>query len=363
MADRLRTPTAPHDERKNPVPDSPRCLAVAPEPSLANASGVKPERTNGPFYLESLPYPKYAEFGATRVLKDLAENHGRTIARSFVQDVADAVATIALATEEAWEYALPEFEEPVATGTVGLDGTCLLMGEGGWREAMVGTLGLSNRAGERLHTVYTAAPPAYGKLTLFERFDRAGDRVKAACPDARYVGLADGAKDNWLYRAAVTEVQVVDFYPATPYVWKAAAVLFADSGSGLRPWVADWYPRLKHAPGAAAALIADLAGHGAALGRKRLPAEVESALTYFRNQVKGDRMNYAGLVEHHVPIGSGVTEAACQVLVKQRRCGSGMRWNERGAAAVLSVRCLTYTPERWAQVWSRIARSGFPVAA
>ena len=40
---------------------------------------------------------KYAEFGATRVIEDLRENHGRTVARSFVQNVADAVAAVALA--------------------------------------------------------------------------------------------------------------------------------------------------------------------------------------------------------------------------------------------------------------------------
>ena len=74
-------------------------------------------------------------------------------------------------------------------------------------------------------------------------------------------------------------------------------------------------------------------------------------------------MNDAGCVAARIPIGSGVTEAACKVLVKQRLCGSGMQWKERGAAAVLSVRCLTCTPERWGQFWARIDRSGFPVAA
>jgi hypothetical protein len=74
-------------------------------------------------------------------------------------------------------------------------------------------------------------------------------------------------------------------------------------------------------------------------------------------------MNYSEFVEQGIPIGSGVTEAACKVLVKQRLCGSGMRWKERGAATVLSVRCLTYTPERWSQFWGRIDRGGFPVAA
>ena len=57
-------------------------------------------------------------------------------------------------------------------------------------------------------------------------------------------------------------------------------------------------------------------------------------------------MGHAEPVAEHIPIGSGVTEAACKVLVKQRLCGSGMRWKGRGAAAVLSLRCLTYTAER-----------------
>lgn len=308
---------------------------------------------------------KYAEFGASRVLQDLAENHGRKASKAFVQDVADAVASVALAKEEAWEYVLPAFAEPVATVTVGLDGTCMLMCEDGWREAMVGTFGFYDKDGERLHTVYTAATPEYGKLTFFERFDRELDRVKAAHPVALYVGVADGAKDNWLYLETVTKEQVVDFYHATQYIWKAAEALFAGTPRAceMRPWVDDWCHRLKHEEGAAEAFIDDLRARGTALGRNRFPAEVDAALTYFGNQVKGGRMKYAGLVGRNIPIGSGVTEAACKVLVKQRLCGSGMRWKERGAAAVLSVRCLTYTPERWGQFWARIDRSGFPVAA
>jgi hypothetical protein len=73
-------------------------------------------------------------------------------------------------------------------------------------------------------------------------------------------------------------------------------------------------------------------------------------------------MNFArGAVKD--PIGSGVTEAACQVIVTQRLYGSGMRWKEGGAAAVLSPRRLTYTPERWEPSWAEVEQSGFPVAA
>jgi hypothetical protein len=58
-----------------------------------------------------------------------------------------------------------------------------------------------------------------------------------------------------------------------------------------------------------------------------------------------------------------VTEAACKVIVKQRLFGSGMKWTERGLAVVLSLRTLSYTPERWSQFWSNVDRWGFPVAA
>jgi hypothetical protein len=308
---------------------------------------------------------KYAEFGSARVLIDLRENHGRMVARSFVQNVADAVASVALAREVDWEYDLPEFEEPVATVTVGLDGTCMLMGKETWREAMVGTLGFYNAAGERLHTVYAAATPEYGKLTFTERFDRELDRAKAACPGARYVGLADGAKGNWTYLGLITDVQVVDFYHVTQYLWSAAEALFLGTAAAaeMRPWVDGWCHRLKHEAGAAGALIADLEARGAASGRRRPPEAVEKALTYLRNQAKGGRLNYAELAAERIPIGSGVTEAACKVLVEQRLCGSGMKWKEAGAAAVLAVRCLTYTAGRWAQFWSRIDRDGFPLAA
>ena len=91
--------------------------------------------------------------------------------------------------------------------------------------------------------------------------------------------------------------------------------------------------------------------------------DVEAAITYFGNQNRKGRMDYATWVEANLPIGSGVTEAACKVIVKQRLCGSGMKWTEDGAAVVLSLRALSYTPERWSQFWSKVDRWGFPVAA
>ena len=74
-------------------------------------------------------------------------------------------------------------------------------------------------------------------------------------------------------------------------------------------------------------------------------------------------MDYALFREQNYPIGSGVTEAACKTLIKQRLCCSGMRWKEKGASIILSLRALILTSNRWQQFWDRLNQDGFPVAA
>src|SRR6476620_12727847 len=65
---------------------------------------------------------KYAESSSPRVQVDLAENHGRSISRCLIQDVADAVAAAAMAKEEGWSYTLPKFKKPPTAVAVSLDG-------------------------------------------------------------------------------------------------------------------------------------------------------------------------------------------------------------------------------------------------
>jgi hypothetical protein len=44
--------------------------------------------------------------------------------------------------------------------------------------------------------------------------------------------------------------------------------------------------------------------------------------------------------------------------VKQRLCGSGMRWKNKGAKVVLSLRALVQTTNRWQQFWEKIIQFG-----
>jgi hypothetical protein len=306
---------------------------------------------------------KYAESSSPRVQVDLEENHGRSVSRCLIQDVADAVAAAVLVKEEDWSYALPRFEEPPAAVAVSLDGTCLLMGADGWRETMVGTLSFYDREGERQHTVYLAATPEYGKAKFLGHLEEEIARAKAKCPDARYVGIADGAKGNWEFLGRHTDVQVTDFWHAAEYLGKAAVVLYRGHPQTRKAWLDEACHRLKHESGGAVWVLKRLR----TLARERPWAkgheDVQAAITYVANQSGAGRMDYASRVAAHEPIGSGVTEAACKVIVKQRLCGSGMKWTEEGAAVVLSLRALSHTPERWGQFWSKVDRWGFPVAA
>ena len=302
---------------------------------------------------------KYVQMGAPQVVSDLSENHGRKVTHAFVQNLSEAVGSVAQAKEEDWHYATPKLDEAVASVAVGMDGTCMLMCHDGYRETMVGNLSLYDAQGQRLHTIYIGATPEYGKATFKGRMEREIEQVKQYYPKAQVIGVADGAAENWTFLEAHTEVQVLDFYHASEYVAKVGNAVFAKKAE-REPWLDDRLHRLKHKQGAASRLIKEWEEfQQRSRLSKRAREDIEASLTYFRNHKH--QMNYARYRAEGWPIGSGVTEAACKTLVKQRLCGSGMRWKEKGAAVVLSLRSLIRSTGRWQQFWEKINQYGFPV--
>jgi len=301
---------------------------------------------------------KYANTSAGQVQIDLAENHGRPLSRSHIQDICDVVGSIASLKEENWNYAIPVEAAEVSTISIGVDGTCLLTCDDGNRQAMVGTVSLYDREGTRLHTLYVAARPEYGKATFFADMEREIKKVIHRYPTADRLGLADGAKDNWTFLERFTEAQLIDFYHASEYIGKVGRA--AISKKARDQWIADTCHALKHDGGAAEAICEEMRGFLARKLSKTNRDTVEAAVTYFSNN--GHRMDYAAHLAQQHPLGSGVTEAACKVIVKKRLCGAGMRWKEHGASVVLTLRCLRYSDGRWQQFWQKIDRYGFTLA-
>ena len=302
---------------------------------------------------------KYARFGADAICEDLLECNGRTLSRNYAKKLSDLVGSVAQCHEAEWEYYLPELDCPVAAVGLGLDGTCILMHEDGWREAMCGSITLYDPEGERLHTIYCAATPEYGKERFHEKFAREIERVKERFPEALYVGVADGARDNWVFLEPYTHRRIVDFYHAREYISKAATAIFGRDHQSRDAWVEDWSHRLKHTQGTPGRLLKELEVRRTHLDSKNF-IERDEALRQVivsYNHTRG-KMGYPTHSKQKLPLGSGVTEAACKTVVKQRMCVSGSRWKEGGASCVLALRTLKLTAGRWQQFWSYVMRHG-----
>jgi len=302
---------------------------------------------------------KYARFGADAICEDLLECNGRKLSRNYAKKLSDFVGTIAQCHESEWAYDVPEFDTPIHCITLGLDGTCMLMHKDGWREAMCGSIAFYDHQGDRLHTIYCSATPEYGKEKFKAKLSGEIKRVQETFPHVLYIGLADGAKDNWTFLENYTNHLVLDFYHAREYISKAAFAIFNKDRKRRDQWADDWSSRLKHKQGTASRLIKELQMQRANLDKQNFierDEEIRKVMGYFDNYKS--KMNYAHHTNNHLPIGSGVTEAACKVLIKQRMCISGSRWKEEGASCVLALRTLKLTTGRWQQFWSYVMKHG-----
>jgi hypothetical protein len=355
---------------------------------------------------------KMSEMSAPQVIRDLKTNHNRNSSLSLIQRISEAVSSVVQIKEETWSYHVPGLKESeIKTIGIGLDGTCMLMCEGGYRQTMVGTISLYDSDGERQHTTYIAAAPEYGKEKFKERLVREIERTKELYPIALRIGIADGAHDNWEFLEKYTDKQTLYFYHATEYLTGVADNLFTNPIERKR-WLDDRCHQLKNTKDAAISILFEMEeflkeqiidpivtplklvnqegfpsgkqailttsstltvvkksaeNESQAVNNKKIlenkKKSLESAITYFRNNNTKSRMKYAESVALNHVIGSGVTEAACKTIVKQRLCKSGMRWKDKGAAIILSLRTLVHSTGRWEQFWKKVNQYGFPIAA
>lgn len=319
---------------------------------------------------------KYANSGSRKAGRDLEETLGRKICPAYMRTIGEAVGEKAEIYEATIEYELPDELPPPKQISTSLDGTCMLMSESGWREAMAGSISLYDADGERQHTIYVGAAPEFGKQQFLEKLEKEVLRIKARFPDAEYVGLADGAPGNWSFLEKHTTRHIVDFYHVSEYVKHAANALYAGKQRRLEKesWIGERLSLLKHEDNAAANLLEELISEkesrekkidhkkaGWTKANKATNEEIEvltTCITYFENN-RG-RMDYAAQTSINMPIGSGVIEAACKELIKQRMVNSGMRWKDAGAAYVIAIRSLVLTNKRWEQLWEKFAQAGCP---
>ncbi|MDB6131786.1 MAG: hypothetical protein JWM59_29 [Verrucomicrobiales bacterium] len=297
------------------------------------------------------------------VQRDLREHHDREVSLALIQSLAAETAKVVMAREDRWTYTSLTPPDQAAVIALGYDGTCEQTCGEGWKQVMVGTMTLYDSGGEPLETLCQANAPEDGKATFLSRMDREVAALKNRYPDALSVGVSDGAADLRAELGKHCGQLILDFWHAAGYIVSAGQAMTVGAGAHGELTAAQWTDqalhRLKTEEGGAVGLLAEMErrlDNGPRLAKAER-AELERAAGYFANNL--DRMDYAAALRENLPIGSGITEAACKTIVKARLCGGGMRWHPGSMQQVLSLRALRRSSNRWDQFWTRIDRQGF----
>jgi hypothetical protein len=172
----------------------------------------------------------------------------------------------------------------------------------------------------------------------------------------RYVAVADGSRDNWTFLDRYTDNRIIDFWHATEYLGGYARTVYG-KGKEKDDWLKDKCSILKNENGAAGMILEEMKKYaeGHSITDKENP--IVAAITYFKNN--SPKMNYSENLLKHLPIGSGVVEAGCKVLVKQRFGKSGCKWTRNTLDNLLMSRALILTEGRWQQFWEKVSRYGY----
>ncbi len=304
-----------------------------------------------------------AQAGATQqaVLDRLRSQHGVFWGAQRLRDVTQEIsAAFAELTQEAQVQRLLELLEKAGKSpgprrpvlSVGRDGVTLREYRFRFFEhASVATVTVYDRAGGRLGTVYLAFAPEPGQQQMTERLTVLLQEVlrlwQGPLPRLTYVTDA-GENETQYYRRVLARmvhprtgeklhwIRIVDYYHAAQRIWTMAEALFGKDDSAGRAWARRMCRVLKK-PGGPFRML-----HSAAALRNRRKltaaraAEFRKAYQYIRRRTK--QMQYHEYKHLNLPIGSGVTEAACKTVVSQRLKLSGMRWFKNNAQMILNLR-------------------------
>jgi hypothetical protein len=299
---------------------------------------------------------KYANLCGQQAVEDLGINHGLKISKKKLQSVNEALGLILADKEYKWTYSNPVLEQEVCSVGISRDGTTTPIKGEGYKETMTGTISLYNQQGDRLHTIYTGCAPEHGKAVFDYVFSQEIDRVKTQYQNATYVAIADGARDNWSFLQDYSSIQTIDYWHVCEYMAEYGKVVYTEKQKRDQ-WMENSCHKLKHQVGAAGELLEEMREYATSHFLLDHVNPVSKAVTYFENNKL--KMNYATNLELNLPIGSGVVEAACKTLVKQRFSKSGCRWTRDTVDDLLMSRALIMTTGRWDQFWNKVNRYGY----
>ena len=248
---------------------------------------------------------------------------------------------------------------------VGRDGLMLpIRGEACYREGATATISVHDRRGRRLGTVYLGRMPEPGQATLSRQLTtllkEVLQRWTGPLPRLAYITDA-GYQQTRYYRQVLNRMTnphhlgeklkwawVIDYYHACEYIYKIANALFP-SPKRAQAWARKMCRWLKTKPRGVHRVLHSAAAIRArriVVGAKR--KRYRDAYNYLRKRIRF--LDYCQYRRNHLPIGSGVTEAACKTVFTQRLKQSGMTWKLEGGQWIVDLRVI-HLSGIWSQVY------------
>ena len=145
--------------------------------------------------------------------------------------------------------------------------------------------------------------------------------------------------------------EVLDFYHAVTHLGDALGAAYGEGTPQYQARFSTLREVLRDAPEGVDTVMGALCRLRTRYPRRQA---IHKALAYFREH--RHRMRYGVLRAQHLPIGSGVVEAACKTLVSQRLKRAGMRWRTAGGQAILTFRALCQS-DRFDRAWQLLGET------
>jgi hypothetical protein len=216
----------------------------------------------------------------------------------------------------------------------------------------------------RLLSKYTSRMPEDHFSTFKEAFEKeikhgmdSNPKVKIVLVDA-HLSIQGYLRTNPLFKEFHC---LIDFYHACEHLSKLAEWLFGKNSTAGQ----NWYQQKREILRTSERGVEKIIQSGKYFIEAKLTNQLKirganSELRYFCNHKK--MMNYHDFVNKGWPIGSGVVEAACKSIVKQRMCRSGQRWTIRGGQHILNLRTIVKS-NRWNQFYAELSKLNFKKCA
>ncbi|MGH7927750.1 MAG: hypothetical protein ACREQV_08135 [Candidatus Binatia bacterium] len=266
-----------------------------------------------------------------------------------------------------WLQAAARSSGPCRFGlSVGRDGLMMpIKKKETYKEGATATISVLDRRGRRIGTVYLGQMPEAGQGTLSRQLTALLTDVlrqwDGPLPRLTYVTDCGSHPTEYFQQVLAWMPNprrpqellewewVVDYYHACLYITKLAEAIFGP-GRQAFTWAAKQRKVLKQKNGGIYRVLRSAGALRTIRGLVGSEENYWSAYNFLRSRTA--KMDYAAYKRLRMPIGSGVTEAACKVVFTQRFKQSGMKWTIDGGQQILALRVIALS-----RIWDRVRQA------